>query len=489
MRITFTKRAREIEAMPLPTVKKRPTVAVTDSINQRIAACGIAEVGVRSEMDFALCCLAVRKGVAQADLWEKVKGTGKFKDEGERYFNRTWANAEYAIKLQKYEELAGKTMWEDEERQAPPPRDDADTGGRPVIEVNASETQIGETLSEITQSLLDRSNCFCRAEQLVCIQEEKIRTVISAQELAGLLSEHIEFWFIEDRGGKYKTLPTNYATTWLNNQLQRERLPKVQIYVRNPVFNYDWQLVQPGFDKASGIYYAGKSIQPTSGLTHIDALLQDFCFQSPADRTNYIAMMLTIVLMPHFIGSKPALMLCGTQPGLGKTVLAQILSILRDGSPAETVSYNPNDEEFEKHLGAVVRRGSTTIIIDNAKPGKRSSRIESPCLERSITDHMLSYRLLGQSATITAENSHIFCITANSPEVSRDIVTRSVVTNLYLEGDPTNRTFSIEDQKAMHRNIARRFLRNYLVWLSAGSMPTDRRPKRIADSTNEAGAT
>ena len=151
------------------------------------------------------------------------------------------------------------------------------------------------------------------------------------------------------------------------------------------------------------------------------------------------------MLVPRFIGSKPAALFNGNQPELGKSILAQIIAILRDGRSAETATYNPNDEEFEKRLGAIVRRGDTTIIIDNAKGRGRSPRIESACLERSITDPILSFRLLGQSASIRAENSHIFCITANTPDVSRDLVTRSVVISLFYEGDPERRQFSIAD--------------------------------------------
>ena len=87
----------------------------------------------------------------------------------------------------------------------------------------------------------------------------------------------------------------------------------------------------------------------------------------------------------------------------------------------------------------------TTIIIDNAKGRGRNPRIESACLERSITDPILSFRLLGYSQEIRAENSHIFCVTANTPDVSRDLVTRSAVVNLYYEGNPERRTFSIAD--------------------------------------------
>jgi hypothetical protein len=199
------------------------------------------------------------------------------------------------------------------------------------------------------------------------------------------------------------------------------------------------------------------------------------CFRVPADRTNYVGMLLTALLVPRFIGSKPAVLFSGNQPGLGKSVLAQILAVVRDGHPVETVTYNPNDEEFEKRLGAAVRRGGTTVIIDNAKAkGRgRTPRIESACLERSITDPVLSFRMLGQSAEIRAENSHIFCLTANTPEVSRDLVTRSVLVALFHEGDPARRAFTIDDPEQYavdHRAaILGELIGMVERWKSAGS--------------------
>jgi len=205
---------------------------------------------------------------------------------------------------------------------------------------------------------------------------------------------------------------------------------------------------RPGFDPQSGFYYAGPQIEPVAGTKHLDALLRDFCWKKPADRTNYLGILLTGLLVSRFIGSKPAALFNGNQPELGKSVLAQILAILRDGQHVETASYNPNDEEFENRIGTIVRRGVTTIIIDNAKARGRNAKIDSACLERSITDPILSYRLLGFSQEIRSENSHLFCITANSPDVSRDLITRCVVINLHYEGDPTKRSFSMDDPEA-----------------------------------------
>lgn len=321
----------------------------------------------------------------------------------------------------------------------------SERSGRPTIIVDPAKMPVGDTFRRVTDRLLATGNCFSRAEQLVVVDGQEVKPILSHPELAGLLSQHVEFIFVDDKGGAYRPFPPSLSNPWLNNQVERKRLPVIKLFTHNPVFTDDWRLVAPGLDVDSGIYYAGPTVTARATTTHLDRLLQDFCFKQPGDRTNYLGVLLTALLVPRFIGSKPAALFNGNQPELGKSILAQIIAILRDGQVAETTTYNANDEEFEKRLGAIVRRGATTIIIDNAKSRGRNPKIESACLERSITDPILSFRLLGQSASIRAENSHIFCITANTPDVSRDLVTRSVIINLYYEGDPDKREFSIAD--------------------------------------------
>ncbi len=333
------------------------------------------------------------------------------------------------------------------------------------------------TLLKVSRILSDSECCFHRAGKLVAVRKQEISPILSAKALAGLLNCYTEFRVPVGEEFAYKPFPTNFGDTWLHKPTSRECLPEMTLFIRNPCFAKDWRLLPPGFDKPSGIYYAGESIEPREGTPHLDALLQDFCFSSPSDRTNYIAMLLTAVLMPHFIGCKPALLLNGNQPGLGKSVLAQIIAILRDGKHAETLTYNPNDEEFEKRIGAVVRSGTSTIIIDNAKTRGKNADIDSPCLERSITDMIISFRLLGQSVSISTENSHHFIITANAPNVSADIVSRSVVVDLKHEGDPKRRSFSIADPESYASDNRAALLSELLGmvqrWLSAGKPLSD----------------
>lgn len=444
-------RRHKLEKMPLPKIRK-PTPSQSNRLSDLIATSAIAPAGQRSEADFAVCCFAIRKGVSKDEIWSQVSEVGKFAESGEQYFDLTWSNAEYEVKSKKVDELersylpertiAGSTPHASAGSDEP---NSSSSANRPIIYIEPESTPVAETLCSITDHLLSAGDCFTRAQQLVVVHSEQIEAILSTAELSGLLNQHVEFYLVAEKGGGFKPIPTAYSSTWLNKRSELHRMPAITSFVRNPVYNQQWELVKPGYDKTSGIYYAGPEIQPTAITGKLDALLDGFCFKTPGDRTNFIGMLVTAILIPHFIGSKPALLLCANQPELGKTILAQIISILRDGCAADTASYNPNDEEFEKRLGAVVRRGATTIIVDNAKSYGRNPRIDSACLERSITDAVLSFRLLGQSSTIRAENSHIFCITANSPEVSRDLVTRSVVVNLYYEGDPAHRKFSIDD--------------------------------------------
>lgn len=430
-----------------PTTPSRSRKFRSKHLDRLIKAAAKASPGERSEKDFAVCCCAIQKGFSSDQVWDLVKDVNKFKEMGREYFETTWSNA-----------LAHVSTTQ---------------SANPTIDINEIETPVIETLSNITQHLLNSKECYVRTDQLVHVTERGISTILASPELTGLLTQFVEVRVYKDDVGLYKPLPTNYANSWLNNPQQKYRLPAIKLFVHNPVFDTDWNLVSPGYNERGGIYYAGESISPRDGTEHLDQLLREFCFKTPGDRTNYIAMLLTAVLIARFIGSKPALLLCANQAGLGKTILAQIIAILRDGTSADTASYNPNDEEFEKRLGAIVKRGSTTIIIDNAKSSGRNPKIESACLERSITDPVLSYRLLGGSNLIRAENSHIFCITANSPEVSRDLVTRSVIVNLHYEGDPTKRKFGIEDPEGYalaHRTeILGELLGMVQRWLEAGN--------------------
>ncbi len=71
---------------------------VTERLIDRSAG---AEVGGRSQADYALCSWAVKLGLDADALWGRVSDVGKFEERGEAYFSRTWDKAEAAVGSQR----------------------------------------------------------------------------------------------------------------------------------------------------------------------------------------------------------------------------------------------------------------------------------------------------------------------------------------------------------------------------------------------------
>ncbi|MFH1923064.1 MAG: hypothetical protein ABIP48_24635, partial [Planctomycetota bacterium] len=83
----------QLATVKLPTAKKL-SPGRRDKFNELVTACAVAEVGQRSEADFALCCYAIEHGQAREEVWGQVQGVGKFAEAEERYFSTTWEKAE-----------------------------------------------------------------------------------------------------------------------------------------------------------------------------------------------------------------------------------------------------------------------------------------------------------------------------------------------------------------------------------------------------------
>lgn len=88
----------------------------------------------------------------------------------------------------------------------------------------------------------------------------------------------------------------------------------------------------PGYDPTTGIYYAGPQIECARGTQLLDRVLSEFCWKGPVDRVNFIGMLVTGVTMAHWPAKHPMSVFNSNQPGLGKTLLAKVLSLSLHGT-------------------------------------------------------------------------------------------------------------------------------------------------------------
>ncbi len=74
-------RSRRCHCLPC----EKLSAGKSDKLSELIAACTIAPEGSRSEADFAVCCYAIRNGIAKDEVWTRLQSVGKFAEQGRRY--------------------------------------------------------------------------------------------------------------------------------------------------------------------------------------------------------------------------------------------------------------------------------------------------------------------------------------------------------------------------------------------------------------------
>jgi len=249
--------------------------------------------------------------------------------------------------------------------------------------------------------------------------------------------------------------PHQFVATLLNSSQVRDHLPRIKTYARLPVFDDGFQLRGPGWHPDIGLLVHGPDVEVIPPVNQSGAgpardrlpprlreLLSDFCLTSDADVANVIGVLLTAILMPHFMNTgKPIILLDANQPGTGKTLLAICIGLILDGRSPRVTSYSSDDEELGKRVCAVLRDNhQSQVIIDNAKaPG--GTAISSAFLEANSTALVISLRILGQSSTFERPNDLLWFLTMNGTLASPDIVSRCLPIQFLYHGDPGRRTF------------------------------------------------
>jgi hypothetical protein len=114
----------------------------------------------------------------------------------------------------------------------------------------------------------------------------------------------------------------------------------------------------------------------------------------------------------------PLAVVDGLQMGVGKNLLADLLSILAHGKPAQPLPYSREDEENKKVITASFRAGHDLFVFDEAHV------IEGRNLARSITSITYSDRILGVSNMIEFPNKVTWVALGNNVSVNGDLSRR-----------------------------------------------------------------
>jgi hypothetical protein len=266
--------------------------------------------------------------------------------------------------------------------------------------------------------------------------------------------------------------PTKFVAALLHREPTVAALPAIKLYALRPVFDENFVLRGPGWHPDVGILVHGFNIEPTiaeagdQGVPALDRLppylrelLRDFSFREDADVANALAVLITGILIMHFIvPGKPVVLLDGNQPGLGKTLLVRVIGIVLDGADPRIIHFTADEEELGKRICATLRGGTQSqLLIDNAKV-KAETAIHSAVVEANSMAAEISLRILGKSENYTRPNDVLWYLTMNNTKASPDLISRGLPIRQYYEGKPETRDFGKRDPLDYARKHRREIL-------------------------------
>ena len=230
-----------------------------------------------------------------------------------------------------------------------------------------------------------------------------------------------------------------------------KHVPPLTGVVEAPTLRMDGSVLdRPGYDAASGIYFAGRQlvgyVAPPENPTRDDArkaldLLWDMVSDFPAvgfeDRASMIAGILT-VLLRRSLPSAPMLAITAPMPGTGKSKLADVIALIATGRQAPVLSIGEDQAEGEKRLAAALLSGDAIVNLDN---------IERPLfgdlLCQVLSQPAVHLRPLGGSVQVTIVSNSAFLATGNNLDIRGDLKRRIVLVRMDAKMErPEQRKFA-----------------------------------------------
>lgn len=279
-------------------------------------------------------------------------------------------------------------------------------------------------------------------------------------------------------------------------------IPNVNFIINHPAFDEDFNWLDVGYHAAQEVLVCGESFEPAElgpiervrdirtindALDQLPPLtrrlVEGFDWGDLVDLVNFVGSALMVVLMPLLVRhTRPGVMVWANKPGVGKTLLCQLLAILKDGTEAAVTAVESGAREVENQIASELNEGRTVLFLDNQK-----GTLNIPVLEGNMTNRELAIRAFHIQRKVRRLNDLLWLITTNDAVPSEDLLARCIHIRLHYEGEPDSRKFIMTDGELLdfvknNRAAILAELAGLVVrWLDAGrpSAPADCRFRRF----------
>lgn len=259
--------------------------------------------------------------------------------------------------------------------------------------------------------------------------------------------------------------PEQVATTYLA-RAGRWRLPPLLAAVTAPTLRPDGSVLQsPGYDESTstwydpcGFEYPEISESPSrdeaeAALRYMRKAFSTFPFEDEVDEAVALALALT-ALVRRSLPSAPLGAITAPTMSSGKTLLADLISILASGVAAPAMQLPETEEEAKKTALAILMMGDPVVLIDNIE-----RPLQGDWLCTALTSETFSGRVLGATQMVHVPTCTLWLGTGNQLNIAGDLRTRALLCRI----DPR-----------MEKPELRAFTNDAKVWF------TEHRPKLVA---------
>lgn len=212
-------------------------------------------------------------------------------------------------------------------------------------------------------------------------------------------------------------------------------------------------------------------------------LVADFPFASEADRSAWLATLLTVFCRRTIAGPAPLFLFEGNQSGAGKSLLADVVLAIQGEGYAAT-HWQGDAYQDTAQLFGLVQANATTVFLDNV-----SGQFGDVVLDSLLTGDSFTGRLLGGATQVTVDTgSLVWLVTGNNLVARRDLARRTLRSSLVNTAPPdARRQFRIpnllqhvKEHRAFYQSCVLTVLAGY-VRAGAPPPPADLVPFRSFD--------
>jgi len=213
-------------------------------------------------------------------------------------------------------------------------------------------------------------------------------------------------------------------------------VPVISALAQAPTLRVDGALIQePGYDTSTGIFlHSDLQVSLPDNPTQDDArdaatllldLLCDFEFTNPAAKSVWLAGLLSVACRHTFDGPAPLFIFDASKRGSGKSLLADMISLIVTGHSAPRMAFIPNDIEMDKRITSLGLAGDQFVLLDNI-----TCKLASPSLDMALTSDSYRGRILSKNETPSLPMKMVWFATGNGMIIGADTARRSLLARI-----------------------------------------------------------